>query len=415
MIDIAIQNELLILLRSLLLLGPLFITFYFAQKHLENERFLVGGLFSFLYSLALLLPAHALAIHFGMWRYGGNALMLLGMPADLWFAGSILFGPAIFFAFPRLSPLIFTIGFVVLQAFVFKSLDPFVIAGDWWFAGVVAIFLIAHIPALYLARWTAYDEYLPKRAALLAFGFGFLAFFTLPTLIMHAMGGDWNFHDKSLSSYILTTLFLAPYFILGLGAVHMFVVHGEGTPIPLDKTKHLVTSGIYAYVCNPMQLCSALSWFIIGVFLGSFYVSAASIMAVVFVLGIVRWHQRNDLQKRFPEGWLEYRNNVSEWLPRWKPWIKHNAEIAYNPQSTIQHKFVTWLQRRHIVGLDVKEGKDKTVYIDQNRRLQFYGAEALVYTLFHINFMTAIIGAGLLLLLIPIKMILPANKEKINA
>ena len=412
MIDIYIHDDLLIFLRAALLLAPLFLTFYLGYKHKENQRLLVGGLFSFIYSMGLLLPAHALAIHLGMWEYGGNTLMLLGMPADLWFAGSFLFGPALFFAFPRLSPLVFTVGFVAVQAFVFKSLDPFVIAGDYWFLGVSLIFLIVHIPALYLARWTAVDTHLIERACLLAFGYGFLAFFVLPTLIMQAMGGEWDFQSKSLVSYIITLLMLLPCVVMGLTAVHMFVVHGEGTPIPLDKTKHLVRSGIYAYIINPMQLCSALSWIIIGLFLQNVFVSLAAIMAVIFVLGLVHWHHRNDLQVRFPDGWSEYKTSVPEWCPRWKPWIKSQSRLVWNPSSNFQKRYVDWLNRQNPIGLTFVESNEGShQYIDGNRGLVFKGYSGLMYPLFHINFLTALIASGLLLFVIPSQLI----KEDVNA
>lgn len=409
MIDIIIQNDLLILLRATLLLGPLFLTFYLGWKYKDEHRFLVGGLFSFLYSMGLLLPAHALAIHFGMWHYGGDALMLLGMPADLWFAGSFLFGPAIFFAAPKLSPLVFTVGFVGVQALVFKSLDPFVIAGQNWFLGVVGVFLVAHIPALYLARWTAYDEKLPQRAVLLAFGFGFLAFFVLPTLIMQAMGGSWSFDEKSLTSIIVTALCLAPCLVMGLSAVHMFVVHGEGTPIPLDKTKHLVRSGLYAYVTNPMQLCSAVSWVIIGAFLQNVFVSLAAGMAVVFVLGLVRWHHRNDLLVRFPDGWPEYKANVCEWFPRWKPWVKEASEFYWNPECKFQKAYIDWLDEKPVGLKVIATSKGSAQYTDANSGLTFKGETALIYTLFHINFLTTLIASGLLLLLIPVEAIKACN------
>lgn len=415
MIDIIIQIDLLILLRAILFLGPLFLTFYLGWKHKNEERFLVGGLFSFLYSMGLLLPAHALAIHLGMWHYGGDALMLLGMPVDLWFGGSLLFGPAIFFAFPRLSPFIFTIGFIGVQAIVFKSLDPFVIAGDNWFLGVILVFFIVHIPALYLARWTSNDTNLPQRAALLAFGYGFLAFFVLPTLIMQAMGGAWNFETKSIWSVALALLCLSPCIIMGLSAVHMFVVHGEGTPIPLDKTKHLVRSGLYAYVINPMQLCSAISWVIIGIFLQNIFVAMAACMAVVFVLGLVRWHHRNDLLVRFPDGWPEYKENVPEWFPRWRPWIKEPCTFYWNASSKLQRKYVNWIKKHEALGLFCEERHEEpTHYYDANKGLVFTGLTALVYPLFHINLLTAMIASGILLALIPFetfKCITKSNKE----
>lgn len=402
MIDVTIQNDLLILLRAGLFVGPLLLTFYLGWLHKDEYRFLLGGLFSFLYSMGVLLPAHALAIDFGMWHYGGDTLMLLNMPADIWFGGSLLFGPAIFFTVPKLSPWVFTVSFVGFEALLFKSLDPFVTAGSNWFLGIVLVFSIVHIPALYLARWTAYDKNLPQRATLLAFGYGFLAFFILPTLIMQAMGGNWDFGEKSLISIIVTCLCLAPCMIIGLSAVHMFVVHGEGTPIPLDRTKHLVRSGLYAYIKNPMQLCTAVSWLIIGAFLKNIFVSLAAGMAVIFVLGLVRWHHRNDLLVRFPQDWPEYKKNVPEWLPRWKPWIKASSTLSWNPECKFQKVFSNWLAKRNPVGLEIiSESGIPAQYFDANSGLTFKGKAAFFYSLFHINFLTTLIASALLLVLLP--------------
>lgn len=412
MIDFYIHGDLLVFLRAVLFLSPLFVTFYLGYKHKENQRLLVGGLFSFLYSMGILLPAHALAIDLGMWQYGGDTLMLLGMPADLWFAGSLLFGPAIFFAFPHLNPFVFTVGFVVVQAFVFKSLDPFLIAGDHWFLGVSLIFLIVHIPALYLARWTVFDTHLIERACLLAFSYGFLAFFVLPTLIMQAMGGQWDLQNKSLASYMITFILLTPCVVMGLTAVHMFVVHGEGTPIPLDKTKYLVRSGIYAYITNPMQLCSALSWIIIGFFLQNAFVSMSAVMAVIFVVGLVHWHHRNDLQVRFPDGWPEYKKSVPAWFPKWKPCIKSQSKLVWNSNSNVQKRYVDWLYKQNTIGLEfIGSNENAYQYIDGNRDLVFKGYSGLIYPLFHINFFTALIASGLLLFVIPSQLI----KGELNA
>lgn len=395
MIGIDISREWLVLLRALLLLLPLALTLYLGWKRRENDRMLVGALFSFVYSLGVLLPAHALAIHFGFWSYGGDAIKLLGMPADLWFGGSFLFGPVVFLAFPRLSPWVFTALFVALQGVMFRSLDPFVIAGEWWFMGVVAVFLVAHIPALYFAQWTAERTALPRRAALMAFGYGFLAFVVLPTLIMHAMGGEWNLQDKPLWAFAATAAALAPFMIIGLHAVQMFAVHGEGTPIPLDCTQRLVASGLYAYVRNSMQLASAASWLIIGIFLQNFWVSLAAGMAVIFVLGMVRWHHRNDLEVRFPKGWTEYRESVPEWRPLWRPWMAHRSAFSC-PASAPQ--YAAWLAKR-AVALDMAEGP--LAYQDGNSGIVISGASAWLYPLFHVNFATAFAAAAALLALVP--------------
>ncbi|MFA0813103.1 methyltransferase family protein [Microbulbifer epialgicus] len=340
MINIDIHSDLLVILRAALFLLPLFCTFYFAWRHKSDNRILVGSLFSFLYSIALLLPAHAMAVRLGAWHYGSETLILLGMPVDLWFAGSFLFGPATFLVFPKLNPLIFTAIFIAIQALFFNSLDPLVIAGNYWLLGVTLIFLLVHTPAMYLAKWTRYDINLPQRATLLAIAYGSLAFFIVPTLIMHAMGGSWDIGQRSAAEIVAVISSLLPCIIIGLSAVHMFVIFGEGTPIPLDKTKHLVNSGLYSYITNPMQLCTAISWIVIGVFLQNFFVALAAGMAGVFVAGLVRWHHRNDLLVRFPKGWPEYKTNVPEWLPRWKPWIKEKSILYWNTESISQSIYI---------------------------------------------------------------------------
>lgn len=173
MIYIDIPIELLLLLRNMLLLLPLIIIIIFGIRHIQHKRMLVAGLFSFLYSFGLLLPAHILAIELNYWQYGGNSLMLMGMPADLWVAGSLLFGPALFFAFPKFPPYRIASIALIIHGVSFQSLAPFVSAGDNWFLGVCIIFLIIHMPALYLAQWTEQDIRLQERAALLALGYGF--------------------------------------------------------------------------------------------------------------------------------------------------------------------------------------------------------------------------------------------------
>ena len=80
---------------------------------------------------------------------------------------------------------------------------------------------------------------------------------------MLAMGGQWDLDAKSVNFWLL---FLPLFFIVclpGISAVQSLAIQGLGTAIPLER---LVTTGIYAYLNNPMQLSSALGWIIIGLF-----------------------------------------------------------------------------------------------------------------------------------------------------
>lgn len=408
MIDVDLPRELLWALRWALFLGPLAAVLLLGARHRREPRVIIGGLFAFLYGFAMIFATHQLALFAGWWRYGGNVLMVMGLPADIWIGGAILFGPVLAFLFPTIRPLYLVLPIIIgLHGMVFSSLDPLVSAGPFWFAGVVLVFLIAHLPAIHLARWTATNEFLAWRAALLALGYGFLAFYVLPSVIMLAMGGGWNLDTRPAWLLAIGLPLLAICFVLGLSAVQLFVIHGEGTPIPLDPTKRLVRTGIFAYLTNPMQLSSALSWIVIGLMIGNVWVASAAVMAWVFVAGMVRWHHRHDLLQRFPDGWPTYRANVPEWRPRWTPWVPDPARLTFDPGRRWQAALAGWLERQGAVGLVMAAQPGTALcYRDPSEGQEFTAGAALAKALGHVNFAWALCGAALLLAILPLRYVL---------
>ena len=392
----------LFVLRSGLFLGPLAAAVLLMSRTGLGSRRAVGALFSLLYGLSLVFVGHTLAIELGIWRYGGQSLQILGFPADIWFGGALLWGPVLFLAFPRVSPWLFVLLCTALNGFMLPALIPFFVPGHLWFAGVVLVFLTAHLPALYLARWTVEDRNLPMRAFLLAVGYGCFAFFVMPTIIMHAMGGDWSvLATRPAWGLVLAVLGLGAACVMGLSAVQFFALHGEGTPIPLDPTKRLVRTGLYAYVSNPMQLATASAWVILGIALGNVWVTLAAAMAVCFVLGMVRWHHRQDLEVRFPNGWPEYRRHVGEWRPRWRPWLPELARLAHDPSRGSHRRLVAALARVGLPGLHIAAGPGPLRYREPHEERDFRGVAAISKLLNHGNFATALLGAGLLLVVLP--------------
>ena len=397
MIALDLPEPLMLALRWLLLIGPLFLVFVMAFLRTTTPREKIGGLFAFLYGVPIIFITHSMAVHFGWWHYGWDALMLDGLPVDIILGGAILFGPGLYFTFPRVGPLMICFPIVLgLHATVFSSLEPLVYAGPFWFGGVLLVFITAHIPAIYLAKWTAEDRCLPMRCALLAIMTGGMILAVLPSLIMHAMGGDWALLDRPVWSTVLAVLFLMPASVIGLSANQMLCLQGGGTPIPLDPTKRLVRSGIYAYVSNPMQLSAALIWIILGIYLQSIWIVAAAGMAWVFVQGMVRWHHRHDLLKRFPNGWPEYRHNAPEWLPRWKPWIAVPATLTIGEAEQ-------WSPLRRATGLHIEIRDGTTCYQVAGEPRVFEGLEARLFALTHVNFAWAVAAHALLLGLLAAK------------
>lgn len=113
MIHVELPEPLLWALRWLLFLGPVGALLLLLRGRDLQDRQLVGALFAFLYGLALIFATHQLALAAGWWRYGSHALMVMGMPADIWIGGAILFGPVLTLAFPRMRPLLLLLPIVI--------------------------------------------------------------------------------------------------------------------------------------------------------------------------------------------------------------------------------------------------------------------------------------------------------------
>lgn len=396
------SSEIWFILRQTLFLGPLFLTLILGRKAMSHPRRGVAALFAFLYAAPTIFVFHAIAIHKGLWSFDGAALKVLGFPADFWFGGSLLWGPAFYLAAPRLSPWVGPLVMVSTNWLFMPVLSPFLEIGPGWFTGVLIGFLTAHMPALYLARWTERDVCLSWRAFLLAVAYAAFAFFTLPTIVMHAMGGSWGLLPaQPVWALCIAGICLCAAMVLGLTAVQMFAVHGGGTPIPLDPTKRLVRTGIYAYLRNPMQVSTALTWLILGAVLNNIWIALAAVMAVVFVLGLVRWHHRQDLELRFPEGWPAYRDAVPEWFPRWRPAANASATFRYDADRHWTGIMAKMLNAMRPTNLEIHRFPGRPTYQEPDETQIFIGFAAWAKALNHTNILGALAGALILLIVLP--------------
>ena len=99
-----------------------------------------------------------------------------------------------------------------------------------------------------------------------------------------------------------------------------FALKGLGTPAPVAPTAHLVVSGAYRFVRNPMYL--AVLAIIAGqaILFSSFwlvvYGAAAWLVTHIFVIA----YEEPALRRQFPADYAAYTASVGRWLPRLTPW-----------------------------------------------------------------------------------------------
>jgi len=99
-----------------------------------------------------------------------------------------------------------------------------------------------------------------------------------------------------------------------------FALQGLGTPAPVMPPKHLVVTGLYRHVRNPMYV--AVTALIVGQGLLFGSVTVLEYGAVVwagFFLFVVAYEEPA-LGEQFADEYKRYRENVRRWLPRITPW-----------------------------------------------------------------------------------------------
>ena len=110
-------------------------------------------------------------------------------------------------------------------------------------------------------------------------------------------------------------LFIAGLFTW-LRCLDDFSRRGGGTPFPLDAPRHLVTSGPFAVVRNPIMAAE------LSVIWGeAFYVASLGVLlyaALTSVLAhfLVTRVEEPELRQRFGEAYEHYCRRIPRWLPR---------------------------------------------------------------------------------------------------
>jgi len=99
-----------------------------------------------------------------------------------------------------------------------------------------------------------------------------------------------------------------------------FAIKGLGTPAPVAPTQHLVVSGLYRHVRNPMYVGVVSAIIGQALWFGSVallkYGAAVWVLFFLFVLA----YEEPTLKRQFGAEYEAYRGNVPRWIPRIRPW-----------------------------------------------------------------------------------------------
>lgn len=99
-----------------------------------------------------------------------------------------------------------------------------------------------------------------------------------------------------------------------------FALEGLGTPAPVAPTRHLVVSGLYRYVRNPMYVGVLAAIVGQALLFGSPALLRYAVLVWMFFFAFVVFYEEPSLERRFGPSYRSYRANVRRWWPRLTPW-----------------------------------------------------------------------------------------------
>jgi protein-S-isoprenylcysteine O-methyltransferase Ste14 len=120
-------------------------------------------------------------------------------------------------------------------------------------------------------------------------------------------------------------LLISASLIVLLEAFVRFAGKGLGTPAPIYPTRHLVVTGSYRYVRNPMYIAVSALVLGQGLLFGSLPVLAYGLAVWLGTHLFVLFYEEPALKRAFPRDYAAFTANVPRWIPRWTPW---NGQVS---------------------------------------------------------------------------------------
>lgn len=119
---------------------------------------------------------------------------------------------------------------------------------------------------------------------------------------------------------LVGVLLIAAGLTVLLDSFARFALQGLGTPAPIFPTRHLVVSGLFRYVRNPMYIAVVSLILGQGLFFGSILVLEYGVAVFVAFYLFVLIYEEPTLLKSYGREYEEFCANVPRWIPHLRPW-----------------------------------------------------------------------------------------------
>jgi len=302
--------------RALLLLIPATVLAYsFSHQALGTRRW-TSALFAYIWQFQWRLMLFTGGIQLGLWTFDTEQMLLMGVPADIMLGASLLLGalPAILLSklsVTRLIPALVISDLLLIYLFM-----PLIGLSMVSFVCLLVVSILVITPSQLLARWTVLSQHIYLRSTLQNISWAVLLLWLFPSVLFHLTADSWNVflaRDWLINCLYLSVLLLPTIIITN--ALYVFAKYGKGTGFPYDAPIHLVTTGVYRYVSNPMQIGIVLLMAFWGMILSSgLLMLTAPIALVLFIVFKNVCNGSCQIGESDPN-WQAYQRNTPKWIP----------------------------------------------------------------------------------------------------
>jgi len=312
-------------LRAAILLLPLIGVFIAVLVQRPGYFQSVGMLLGVLLNIPYLFLLNILAEQMGWWVYVATPLSWYNIPIEIVLGWSILWGAFLPFVFRSTSIWIPIATAAFIDLIAMPVIPGLFVLGEGglaenWLVGEVLLLMVCLVPSLVIFRLTDARRKVLTRGLIQSVIWGGWVIFLIPAIALQLNNKDiFDFFEMSTLRTSMFLIGMAGSMVIGYLALVELALKGQGTPIPFDPPKHLVVSGIYSRVANPLQLSTVLMLTCIMFAFASLLMLVPIAVFIFFSEVFVRWHHTIDIEKRFGSDWINYRRRVRKWLP--SAWI----------------------------------------------------------------------------------------------
>jgi protein-S-isoprenylcysteine O-methyltransferase Ste14 len=132
----------------------------------------------------------------------------------------------------------------------------------------------------------------------------------------------WRFAPPLLGFFslrVIGALMIAAGFPVLLDSFARSAIQGLGTPAPVAPPQHLVVTGLYRHLRNPMYVAVSSLIFGQGLLFGNIPALEYGFVVWLVFLAFVLFYEESALRRKFGKEYAEFCIRVHRWIPRIKP------------------------------------------------------------------------------------------------